>query len=46
MLGLGIGLKRTEEINLLLSPGLRGFELSLSSGVSPGRWGRARVVYE
>ena len=42
MLGLGIGLKRTEEINLLLSPGLRGFEFSLSS-VSPGRWGRCAL---
>ena len=39
MLGLGIDLKRTEEINLLLSPGLRGFGISLSSDISPGRWG-------
>ena len=29
MRGLGIDLKRTEEINLLLSPRLRGFGISL-----------------
>ena len=33
MLGLGIDLKRTEEINLPLSPRLRGFGISPSSGI-------------